>query len=204
MRRTKRGWESSLRKVLKGLSSPRLAVALLNAQIRIRGRARIPLSVRLFGRIRLSGGGRIEFGQGVTLTGNIVPIELISRKGARISIGDHTFINYGLSISAHKSVNIGCHCLLGHYLSIQDTDESAVEESETERSSNTAVAIGDHVWIGAHVIIFPGVSIGHHAAVGAGSVVTRDIPAYCLAVGNPARVVRQFGPEQRPAIEVAS
>jgi maltose O-acetyltransferase len=128
----------------------------------------------------------------------------VARKGARISIGDHTFINYGLSISAHKSVNAGRHCLLGHYLSIQDTDESAVEQSEMERSSMTAVTIGDHVWIGANVIILPGVSIGQHAAVGAGSVVTGDIPAYCLAVGNPARVMRQFGPEQGPAIEAAS
>jgi acetyltransferase-like isoleucine patch superfamily enzyme len=190
--------------VLKGLSSPRLAVSLLNAQIRIRGRARTPLSVRLVGRIRLAGSGHIEFGQGVTLLGNVVPVELICRKGARISIGDHTFINYGLSISAHKSINIGRHCLLGHYLSIQDTDESAVEQSEMERSSKTAVTIGDHVWIGAHVIILPGVSIGQHSAVGAGSVVTRDIPAYCLAVGNPARVVRRFGPEQVTAIKAAS
>jgi acetyltransferase-like isoleucine patch superfamily enzyme len=186
-----RGWASSLRKILKVLKNPRLAVALLNAQIRIRGRARTPLSVRLVGRIRLAGSGHIEFGQGVTLMGNVVPVELISRKGARISIGDHTFINYGLSISAHKSVDVGRHCLLGHYLNIRDTDESAV-------------TIGDHVWIGAHVIILPGVSIGQHAAVGAGSVVTRDIPAYCLAVGNPARVVRQFGPEQAPAIKAAS
>jgi serine acetyltransferase len=187
-----RGCESSLRKILKVLKNPRLAAALINAQIRIQGRARVPLSVRLFGRIRFAGSGDIEFGEGVTLLGNLVPIEFTSRKDACISIGDHTFINYGLSISAHTSVDVGRHCLLGHYLNIQDTDNSVVEQSEMERSSKTAVTIGDHVWIGAHVIILPGVSIGQHAAVGAGSVVTRDIPAYCLAVGNPARVVRQF------------
>jgi acetyltransferase-like isoleucine patch superfamily enzyme len=53
------------------------------------------------------------------------------------------------------------------------------------------VLIEDHVWIGAHVIILPGVRIGRHSAIGAGSVVTKDVPANCLAVGNPARVLRQ-------------
>jgi hypothetical protein len=50
------------------------------------------------------------------------------------------------------------------------------------------VVIEDHVWIGSRVCILPGVRIGHHSAVGAGSVVTKDIPAHCLAAGNPARV----------------
>src|SRR6516165_5628290 len=64
-----------LRKVLKVLRSPRLAAALINAQVRIRGKARLPLSVRLTGRIRLRGDGDLEFGQGVTLVGDVVPIE---------------------------------------------------------------------------------------------------------------------------------
>jgi maltose O-acetyltransferase len=48
------------------------------------------------------------------------------------------------------------------------------------------------VWIGSRVIILPGLFVGHHSVIGAGSVVTKDIPANCLAVGNPARVVRRF------------
>jgi acetyltransferase-like isoleucine patch superfamily enzyme len=182
----------SLRKISKFLKNPRLAAALINAQLRIRGAARLPLSVRLAGRIRLTGGGQIEFGQGVSLVGNIVPIEIFSHEGARISIGDHTFINYGSSISAHKQVKIGHHCLLGHYTLIFDDHEHGVDHRDVVPPS-APVTIGDHVWIGSMVIILPGVSIGHHAAVGAGSVVTKDIPANCLAVGNPARVVRQLG-----------
>jgi maltose O-acetyltransferase len=54
------------------------------------------------------------------------------------------------------------------------------------------VVIEHHVWIGARVIILPGVHIGHHAAVGAGSVVTTSIPPYSLAVGNPARIIRRL------------
>jgi maltose O-acetyltransferase len=182
----------SLRKISKFLKNPRLAAALINAQLRIRGAARLPLSVRLTGRIRLTGGGQIEFGHGVSLVGNIVPIEILSHEGARISIGDHTFINYGSSISAHKRVKIGHHCLLGHYTFIIDNNEHDVDHRDVV-SPSAPVTIGDHVWIGSHVTILPGVSIGDHAAVGAGSVVTKDIPANCLAVGNPARVVRQLG-----------
>jgi maltose O-acetyltransferase len=185
------GRSISLRKISKVLKNPRLAAALINAQLRLRRAARLPLSVRLAGRIRLTGGGQIEFGQGVSLIGNIVPIEIFAHEGAHISIGDDTFINYGTSISAHKQVKIGHHCLLGHYTLIFDNHEHCVDHRDVVPSP-APVAIGDHVWIGSWVIILPGVSIGEHAAVGAGSVVTKDIPANCLAVGNPARVVRQF------------
>jgi maltose O-acetyltransferase len=180
-----------LRKALKVLRNPRLAAALINAQVRIRGKARLPLSVRLTGRIRLRGDGDVEFGQGVTLVGDVVPIELVSYKDARISIGDHAFINYGLSISAYKQVDIGRHCQLGHYTLILDRNEHGVEEREVAPPP-AQVIIEDHVWIGSRAIILPGVRIGHHSVVGAGSVVTKDIPANCLAVGVPARVARRF------------
>ena len=186
------GRSISLRRISKVLKDPRLAAGLINAQLRMRGAARVPLSVRLAGRIRLTGGGQIEFGQCVTLDGSMVPIEVIAQKGACISIGDNTFINYGSSISAHKQVKIGRDCLLGHYTFIVDNNEHGVDHRDVLPPS-APVIIGDDVWIGSCVIILPGVSIGDHAAVGAGSVVTKDIPANCLAVGNPARVVRQLG-----------
>ena len=110
------------RKVLKVLKDPYLAVALFNAQLRMRRRASVPLSVRLKGRVHISGDGRLVFGNGITLIGNVLPIEFVSQKGACITIGDHTFINYGSSISAHKRVAIGRHCLLGHYTFILDNN----------------------------------------------------------------------------------
>jgi len=187
-----RYYRTYLRKIVKVLQNPRLAAALINAQLRIRGKARLPLSVRLAGRIRLTGDGNIEFGEGVTLVGKIVPIEIVSHEGACVSIGDHTFINYGSSISAHKLVKIGRHCLLGHYTFILDNNEHGVERRDAIPAS-APVTIEDHVWIGSRAIILPGISIGHHSVIGAGSVVTNDIPANCMAAGNPARVVRQFG-----------
>ena len=179
------------RKVLKVLRDPRLAAALLNAQLRIRGKARLPLSVRLFGRICFRAGGDVELGNGVCLMGNVVPIEIVSNKGSRISIGDHTFINSGASITAFLQVKVGHHCLLGQNVRIVDKNEHGVERREVAPPA-AAVMIDDNVWIGAHAIILPGVSIGRNSVIGAGSVVTRDIPANCLAAGNPAHVVRQF------------
>jgi acetyltransferase-like isoleucine patch superfamily enzyme len=184
----------NVRKIVKVLSRPRLAAALLNAQVSIRGKARVPLSVRLIGRVHLKCDGNVEFGHGVMLKGDVVPIEFACHRDARISIGDHTFINYGSSISAYHKVEIGSHCLLGHYTLILDSNEHGVERREI-LPLPAQVIIEDHVWIGSRAVILPGVSLGHHSVIGAGSVVTKDIPANCLAVGNPARVVREFEPE---------
>ena len=179
------------RKVLKVLRNPRLAAALINAQLRIRGKARLPLSVRLFGRIYFRARGEVIFGDGVCLAGTVVPIEIVSHKGSHISIGDHTFVNYGTSITAHQLVMIGRHCLLGHHLRILDRNEHGIKHRHVAPPA-APVVIEDNVWIGSHSIILPGVCIGRNSAIGAGSVVTRDIPANCLAVGNPARVLRQI------------
>jgi acetyltransferase-like isoleucine patch superfamily enzyme len=149
------------RKIMKVIKDPRLATALLNAQFRIRSRASVPLSTRLRGKIRISGGGRLVLGHGITLIGNVVPIELISYGGACITIGDHTFINYGSSISAHRLVTIGRHCLLGHYTLILDNNEHDLHQHRMLPPSEPVV-IEDHVWIGSRVCILPGVRIGHH------------------------------------------
>ncbi len=181
----------SFSKFLKIVRRPSLAVPLLNAQLRMRGNVRLPLSVRLLGRVRIAGGGDVVFGNGVSLTGNIVPVEFVAHRGARIVIGDYTFINYGSSISAFELVTIGRHCLLGHYTFIIDNSEHDVRQHNMLPPSKPVV-IEDHVWIGSRVIVLPGVHIGHHAVIGAGSVVTKDIPPLCVAAGNPARIIRSI------------
>ena len=153
----------------------------------MRGKAELPLSVRLTGRI---GGGHVEFGQGVVLIGNIVPIEFVSTKMLAIDRRSHVHQLRLIDISSQKDQNWTL-LLLGHHTLILDNNEHGVEDRDTPPPS-APVTIEDHAWIGSRVIILPGCSVGHHSVVGAGSVVTKDIPANCLAVGNSARVVRQF------------
>jgi acetyltransferase-like isoleucine patch superfamily enzyme len=164
---------------------------IVNAQLRLRGRARAPFSVRLRGRVQLSGGGEVVLGEGVSLNGTLVPVELVTYASGRIEIGNHTFVNYGSSIAARASVKIGSHCLLGHYTFVMDNNQHDIVKHSVLPGSDPVI-IEDHVWIGSKAVILPGVRIGSRAVIGAGSIVTKDIPPRCLAAGNPARVLRHL------------
>jgi maltose O-acetyltransferase len=172
-------------------AEPALALQLINAQRRLARQARVPMSVRLLGRARAFGRGRIVFGDRVRLIGTTVPLEFVAHPGGSISIGDGTFINYGVSISAHERVSIGRDCNIGQYTIINDNDYHDIEDHYRLPASQP-VEIGDRVWLGARVIVLRGVHIGHDSAIGAGSVVTKDIPPRSVAAGVPARVFRQI------------
>jgi acetyltransferase-like isoleucine patch superfamily enzyme len=164
---------------------------IINAQLRLRGKGSAPFSVRLHGSLQLSGRGEVVLGEGVTLVGTVVPVELVTYSSGRIEIGNHTFINYGSSIAARASVKIGSYCHLGHYTFVMDNDQHDVVR-RMELPQSYPVVIEDHVWIGAKAVILPGVHIGSRAVIGAGSIVTKDIPPRCVAAGNPARVLRHL------------
>ena len=140
--------------------------------------------------VQFSGCGEVVLGEGVSLSGTVVPIELVTYTSGRIEIGNHTFINYGSSIAARASVKIGS-CHLGHYTFVMDNDQHDVVR-HTELPQSDPVIIEDHVWIGSKAVILPGVHIGSRAVIGAGSIVTKDIPPRCVAAGNPARVLRHL------------
>ena len=164
---------------------------IVNAQLRLQGKARVPCSVRLRGRDQLSGCGEVVLGEGVSLNGTVVPIELVTYSSGRIEIGNHTFINYGSSIAARASVKIGSYCHLGHYTFVMDNDQHGVVR-RMELPQSDPVIIEDHVWIGSKAVILAGVRIGRRSVIGAGSIVTKDIPPRCVAAGNPARVLRHL------------
>lgn len=165
------------------------AASILNAQWHLLGKARAPLSVRLSGRAHIAGKGQLVLGEGVSFVGTVVPIELETYTNGRIEIGDHTFINYGSSIAARTSVKIGSHCHLGHYTFIMDNNQHDLVR-HMELPPSAPVVIEDNVWIGSKAIILPGVVIGAQAVIGAGSVVTNDVPPFCVVAGNPARILR--------------
>lgn len=165
------------------------AASIVNAQWRLLGKARVPLSVRVNGRLHVTGQGELILGHGVSLVGTVVPVELSTYASGRIEIGDHTFVNYGSSITARTSVKIGCRCFLGHYTFIMDNDQHDVVR-HWELPPSAPVIIEDNVWIGSKAVILPGVRIGCNAVIGAGSIVTNDVPPRCVVAGNPARVLR--------------
>lgn len=171
--------------------------SVANAQVRMRMLADVPLSVRLRGRIFIRGGGRLTLGEGVSVTGDIVPVEMHTREKGTIRIGDRTFINYGTSISARSSVQIGADCHLGHYTQIMDNAEHGLVD-RFELPPTGPVVIEDSVWIGSRVVILPGVRIGSGAVIGAGSIVTRNIPPRCVVAGNPARALRNLADQDEP------
>lgn len=113
----------------------------------------------------------------------------------RVEIGENVFFNRGCNIIVHESLFIGKNCLFGEMVSIHDENHVAGRGPEplSSRGFVTApVVIGQNVWIGAKATILPGVRIGDNAVIGANAVVTRDVPANCIAVGVPARVVREL------------
>lgn len=113
--------------------------------------------------------------------------------GKHIRVGERFFANFGLTILDEATVTIGNDCFIGPHVQIytacHSTDPS---ERNSRREWAKPVTIGHNVWIGGNVTILPGVTIGDNCTIGAGSVVTRDIPANTVAAGNPARVLRSL------------
>ena len=113
--------------------------------------------------------------------------------GEHLHIGDRTFINSGLTALDVATITIGADCQIG--TNVQLLTPTHPLDADLRRDKWEAaqpIAIGDNVWLGGGVIVCPGVTIGANTVVGAGSVVTRDLPDGVLAVGSPARVVRQI------------
>ena len=113
--------------------------------------------------------------------------------GDRLVIGARTFINADFMVIGGGLVTIGADCLIGPRCSIYTPNHA---EDVTRRLEGwelpEPVTIGSNVWIGGSVTLTPGVTIGDDTIIGAGSVVTRDIPAGVVAVGNPCRPVREI------------
>lgn len=113
--------------------------------------------------------------------------------GTQLHIGAGTFVNFQLTALDVVEIRIGKNCQLGP--SIQLLTPIHPLELEPRRQGWEAaepILIGDDVWIGGGVTVLPGVSIGDGAVIGAGSVVTKDVLPRSLAVGNPARVIREL------------
>ena len=117
--------------------------------------------------------------------------------GFHIEVGKNFFANYNCTIIDVAKVKIGDNCQFAPNVSIYTAGHPIHPESRnTMYEYGIEVTIGDNVWIGAHVVVLPGVTIGDNTVIGAGSVVCKDIPSGVVAVGNPCKVVRVLTEEE--------
>jgi maltose O-acetyltransferase len=110
--------------------------------------------------------------------------------GANISLGERVFFNFNCVVLDVCPVQIGDCCLFGPAVQIYTPVHPMDAKLRREQEYGKPVSIGDDVWVGGGAIILPGVRIGSRAIIGAGSVVTRDVPEGMFAAGNPCRVIR--------------
>jgi carbonic anhydrase/acetyltransferase-like protein (isoleucine patch superfamily) len=150
-------------------------------------RIRVGRRFSLQGKLTLRGPGEVVLGDDVVVASHATPWTLF--REARIEIGDRAFVN-GTRFSCARSIRIGRDAILGD-ARIYDTDHHPVSRRRSsDRSLEAAVqpvTIAENVWIGGGAGILKGVSIGPNAVVAFGAVVTRDVPAERVVVGNPAR-----------------
>jgi|SRR5687768_5944843 len=139
---------------------------------------------------------------------NVAGILLIFKYGGAISIGENCYIGDHSRIWSGENVKIGNSVFVSHNVNIMDTNSHEINAFEREYShkkllenglpskkgniETKPVIIEDHVWIGFNAIILKGVRIGQGAIIAAGSVITKDIPAYTLVGGNPAKIIRHL------------
>jgi acetyltransferase-like isoleucine patch superfamily enzyme len=114
---------------------------------------------------------------------------------SKLIIGSYTYIGEYNNIRAGGGmIKIGKYCSISQHITIiasnHETSKNTFIKDQPWTTKNNFVIIEDDVWIGANSVILPGVRISKGAVIGAGSVVTKDIPAYAIAVGDPAKVIK--------------
>ena len=112
-----------------------------------------------------------------------------------ITIGDFSLICPGVRIGSADKITIGNNCMLAGNSYITDADWHGIY-NRIVISNSASVSLSDNVWIGDSAIICKGVTIGENSIIGAGSVVTGDIPSNCIAAGNPAKIMKQLNPHE--------
>ena len=118
--------------------------------------------------------------------------------GHFVRVGRHVFANFGLTLVDDTHITIGDYTMIGPNVVLATAGHPVLPAlRERGLQYNAPIVIGRNCWLGAGVLVMPGVTIGDNTVVGAGSVVTRDLPANVVAVGNPCRVLREIGDKDR-------
>lgn len=144
--------------------------------------------------------GAFHVGRNVTIAGegidNVMRSQIVILKDAVLEIGDNTGMSQ-VSITCKQKIHIGSNVKIGAGTLIFDTNFHSTDwkiradhDKDLSSAQNAPIHIGDHVFIGTRSIICKGVTIGDRSIIAAGSIVVKDIPADCIAGGNPCRVIK--------------
>ena len=118
--------------------------------------------------------------------------------GKHAHFGKCVYANFNLTLVDDTDIYVGDYTMLGPNVTLATAGHPILPElREKAYQYNSSVRIGRNCWLGAGVVVLPGVTIGDNTVVGAGSIVTKDLPANVVAVGNPCRVLREIGERDR-------
>lgn len=150
----------------------------------------------------------VAIGSRVTICDGFVFADLgpLGGEHPKIRIGDGTTILFRFQCNAAESVTIGDNVLIASNVLITDSDhviDPGVPVTRNSRLLTRPVLVEHDCWVGQNAVIVKGVTVGHHSIIGANSVVTRDIPPFSVAVGNPARVIRKMGMDEPKGMGVS-
>lgn len=147
------------------------------------------------GKVRIGDNLYFSSGDAVNPIGSNLQGAIYVESGASLMVGN----DVGMSSTRmwiHDSIKIGDHVKIGGCVLMTDTDAHPMDfmarRSSNEGTKAAPIVIEDDVWIGAHSIILKGVTIGARSIIGAGSIVTKSVPADCVAAGNPCRVIKKL------------
>ena len=121
--------------------------------------------------------------------------------GMNVHFGDGVYANFNLTLVDDTHIYVGDHTMFAPNVTLATAAHPIAPEYRVyQYQYNLPIHIGKNCWLGAGVIVLPGVTIGDNSVIGAGSVVTKDIPANVVAVGNPCRVMREINEDDRRLI----
>jgi len=142
------------------------------------------------GKVKFQIRGEAVFGDRFTVLGDPLPTRIAVAEGGRLTVGDHTAVNCGVSIDVWHDVRIGNKVMIAPNVSILDDNRHEIEPGAPLHNGPTVIE--DNVWLAANVTVLPGVTIGSGSVIAGHSVVSRDIPPNSLAAGSPARVIKSI------------
>ena len=164
---------------LKGPSFRRTRAALARARTRLAlAGCEVGERVMVHGDLQLERRGTVKVGSLCVFVGGPFRTAIHVARGGTLDLGPRCYFNYGAQFDVRHSVKVGEKCMFGSYVRVLD-------------APGAPVVLGKDVWVAHGAVINPGVTIGDGAVISAGSVVSQDVPAGMLAIGNPARLMSQ-------------